>query len=238
MKEPTSKPKPKPKPEPKAKPTAKKKCAAPKSKAAATAMTKPKAKPKAKPESRERSPLTPRQEKYAQLAASGMRLREAAQKAGYGNGSERSLNRNARVQARIVQLRAKVEARGEELALLTLAKKRRFLAELVLTPVAQVGPESWLAQEWERLEIPGRGSNSSSAGPTVKQKIKLADKLRAIELDSKLANHFHFAASEPDPSANASERNNTEAMRAIAERVRKILPVMWERAGAAAPRAV
>jgi hypothetical protein len=194
--------------------------AKPKAKKKATSTTKPKPK---------HPPLTPRQEKFAQLAAGGMVQREAARRAGYGNGSERSLKRNARVQARIAALRAKVEARGEELALLTIAKKRRFLAELVLTPVAEVGPESYLAQEWERLETPARGGGSSnrSAGVNVKQKVKLADKLRAIELDSKLANHF-AVAEQPSPSAgDRDERATAEALRAIAERVRKVLPLMW-----------
>lgn len=207
------------KPKPKPNTTAKKK-----------AMPKPK--PKPKPAATPRcSSLTPRQEKYAQLAASGMLLKEAARRAGYGRGSERSLKRNAPVQARIVALRAKVEARGEELALITLAEKRRFLTELIRTPVAQVGPESWLVLEWERTETPGRPSPNGRAGkPTVKQKVKLGDKLRAIELDSKLANHFPTptaAAEQPPASAGSDERAKAESLRAIAERVKHVLPLMW-----------
>ncbi len=87
---------------------------------------------------------------------------------------------------------------GKELALLTLP--RRSGASSRSSILAPVGAKSdrnrgW-RRKWERLEIPGLGRlTAASAGPTVKQKIKLAGQAaRSIELDSKLANHFHAAA--------------------------------------------
>lgn len=171
-----------------------------------------------------RPALTARQERFAQLAATGISQAAAARQAGYAGSSERSLRRSARVQARIVELRGKVEARGEELALLSLAEKRRFLAELIRTPVAGVGPDSWLAQEWERIEIPSR---SAGAPPSVKSKVKLADKLRAIELDSKLANHFPGKDDEDSPQKPAADGMTLEKIQDIARRVKVVSPLLW-----------
>ncbi|WP_035613499.1 hypothetical protein [Haloferula sp. BvORR071] len=170
-------------------------------------------------------PLSPRQEKFAQLVVGGMTQVKAAQQAGYGKDGAGTMRRNLRVQQRIAELRAKVEARGEELALLSLEKKRRFLAELVLTPVAEMGPGSWLALEWERTETPAR---SAGMPPTVKTRIKLADKLRAIELDSKLAGHFPGKdddSTQPKP-ATAAHGITLEQIQDIARRVKIVSPLL------------
>ncbi len=155
---------------------------------------KQKQKPKAKPApaTRAKSPqLTLRQEKYAQLVAGGMLVKEAVRQAGYAPSSLRGMQRNLAVREKIAALRGKVEARGDELALLTIERKRRFLAELVLTPLGGA--------------------------------VKVADQLRAIELDSKLANHF---STEQPPDPDAAARDAAENIRSISERVRQILPVI------------
>lgn len=88
--------------------------------------------------------------------------------------ASRALKRAA-IQAEIARLR-EVAAGLAGSAVLTLVEKRRFLAAVLRTPVGEVTAESPLAQEYKE----------DAKGVTV----KLPCKLRALELDAKLAGDF------------------------------------------------
>ena len=63
---------------------------------------------------------------------------------------------------------------------LTLQEKRSFLASVLRTPISEVSSNSPLCQEY----------SEESTEHGVKRKIRIPDKLRALELDAKLANEF------------------------------------------------
>jgi len=148
-------------------------------------------------------PLNTRQARFAELVASGMAAGPAYIKAGFAVSSEvAKVNASrlltfANVKARIAELR---KPQTEE-CLLTLDAKRRILAEIVRTPIGQLGPESPLCAEYVRLKVSGGARGKLKRGrspggnevddPEVWQiRVKGYDKLRALELDSKLAGHF------------------------------------------------
>lgn len=106
------------------------------------------------------------------------------------------LTRNGKVSARIDELRSRAEQlltdslqkRAEKLAdidfgtVLSIAEKRAFLAAVVRTPLGKLDAMSPLIHSLE---------TTGDTGPDAKDfpinKLKAHDKLRAIELDSKLA---------------------------------------------------
>lgn len=172
--------------------------------------------------------MNPRQEKFAQLVAGGMAASRAYEKAGYktkGHASEASagkLLRNAEVAAYVAKLRAAAKSKGEEAAFLTINEKREFLRRVVLTPIYSVDEESELCQAAEyRVEggLRGRlrrghhdrGNEEGALETTVK--IKLPCKLRAIELDAKLAGEF-----ESDRNAGKAADALASLMQSIAAR--------------------
>ena len=73
---------------------------------------------------------------------------------------------------------------------LTFAEKRSYLARCVRTSVDQVGVSSDLAQEV---------SEEVDASGNVKRKVKVVDKLRALELDNKMSGD-NFADRSPQVS--------------------------------------
>lgn len=158
------------------------------------------------PANSESKPLSVRHERFCEAVVSGMSATQAYIAAGYqvsekvaGTCGPR-LMENAGVKRRIAELRAPQTAA----ALLTKDEKRRYLAKLVRTPIGQLTPDSDLCTEYVTTQVAGgrrgklrRGNapegNETSEEPVVQVRVKMADKLRAIELDSKLAGHF-----EPD----------------------------------------
>lgn len=84
------------------------------------------------------------------------------------------LVRNGKVAARVSELQGKVEKTN----VLSLQEKREFLALVARTPIENVDENSPLAQSVE-YDISGNTRR--------RLKIKMPDKLRAIELDAKLA---------------------------------------------------
>jgi hypothetical protein len=145
-----------------------------------------------------------RQQRFAEFVASGMAAGPAYIKAGFrvspnvakANAS-RLLLTNADLKAKVAQLRAPQTAE----CLMTLDAKRRILAEIVRTPIGQLGPESPLCAEYVRLKVSGGarrkvkrgqspGGNEVDDTEVWQIRVKGYDKLRAIELDSKLAGHF------------------------------------------------
>jgi len=123
--------------------------------------------------------LTGKQKKALQNHAKGMDKGEAYIKAGYKCKS------NAVGSAAMVRLLKNVKAKSyldglleqaTSEAVLTIREKREYLASLVRTPVGHVDLDSPLAQEVQHTED---GT-----------KIKMPDKLRALDLDSKLAGDY------------------------------------------------
>jgi hypothetical protein len=174
--------------------------------------------------------LNPKQEKFAQLVAQGLGAPRAYGEAGYlgagGHGAEANgsaLLKKPHVAARVAEIREMADGLG--VALLTIARKRTFLAEVVETPIGSIGPESRLCQEvYEKVEMPREGEGGTVV---LRRRIRMVDKLRAIELDSKLANHF-AAAKDGDEDKAATDAavsaKAAELIRGIADRVRNVLP--------------
>ena len=171
-------------------------------------------------------PLNPRQERFAQLVAQGIPASQAYVQAGYSKRHPDStvnaclLLKTPRVAARVAEIQDLAASLGA--TLLTIIEKRRFLAELVRTPIGNIGPDSWLCQEFreevkvrererEREQQQAADDATTTTDPDpgagreiiLRRRVRIADKLRAIALDSKLAGHI----TKPDPgppSAQAS----------------------------------
>lgn len=141
--------------------------------------------------------LSARQEKFCQIYILGTTAVEAY-RAVYGEvkGADQSASRllsNAKVSERVKAL----QQRAAHTATLTLAHKREFLYRVVTTPIGEVDEHSDLCQSYERNEMGGtrgklkRGQadegNEEDEPEYEVVKTKMPDKLRAIELDAKLA---------------------------------------------------
>lgn len=162
--------------------------------------------------------LNVRQEKFAQLIAQGIPASQAYLEAGYskhrcGAGANGCLLlKIPQVAARVAEIRDL--ASSLEITLLTIIEKRRFLAELVRTPIGSIGPDSWLCQEFreevrvkEKDKVKEKPGDDGTADPeagreiVLRRRVRIADKLRAIALDSKLAGHI----TKPDPGPPPAE---------------------------------
>jgi len=115
----------------------------------------------------------PKHEAFACKVATGMQL-GPAYRAVYGKkGTDQNacrLSKIEKVAARIKELQGKAEAK----TLLTIQERRAFLADVVRVKVGDVDEKSPLAQSVEY------GLNGS-------RKIKVPDKIKALELDAKMA---------------------------------------------------
>lgn len=194
-------------------------------------------------------PLTVRQEEFAQQVASGEILAKAYAKAGYsskGNGAHANASRlmgNDSVAARIAEIRALATKLGDAVAALTIAEKLEFLAKVVRANPEDVGPDSPLCQEFVRDEVAGgaRGTlkrgkaprgNESVEPVVIRTKVKLMDKLRAIELHSKLAGHF-----KPEELIIDAGPVTLTTIKEIAARIRVSSPLLMHKmASAGIPR--
>lgn len=87
------------------------------------------------------------------------------------------------------QLLTKMVQSGENPAFLSLIEKREYLASIVRTPVGEVNENSKLAQKVKR-----RHRTDKDGSSTAEEEIELPGKLKAIELDAKLAGEL-----EPRP---------------------------------------
>lgn len=126
------------------------------------------------------SKLNDRQRRFAELIVAGSTAKAAyfeafprckRESTAMVEGSK--LFRNPKVQEFIKELRAEVCEKSATSLTLTMAERREFLAELIQTPVGKIDETSRLAQsvKWSK---DGR-------------EVRVPDKLRAIELDAKLA---------------------------------------------------
>lgn len=150
--------------------------------------------------------LSTKQQRFCELIAAGHSGQDAYLNAGYKvkastarTNASRALT-NANIKAYIAELRAPEKNRAR----MTKDEKLRWLEGLIRTPVEELTPGSPYAQELVEEVIGGgsrgrlrRGeapSGNETTGPTViRRKLKMGDKLRAIDLHSKLLGHF-----EPD----------------------------------------
>lgn len=117
----------------------------------------------------------PRHEKFAQLRAQQVTASEAYRKSGYkpDDGAASRLSGNVKVKARVTELL--LLSAGK--CVLSIEEKRNFLARCVRTPIGEIDHTSDLCQERTFIE----GQEDTSV------KVKMPDKLRAIQLDNDLA---------------------------------------------------
>jgi len=137
-------------------------------------------------------PLNTRQKRFVDnYVIKGLSIAESVRRAGYIVRSDRSedyssvgcrLLKTPRVSSEVQKLREKAFEKDA----LSLAEKRSFLARCVRTPVGELHEGSDLAQELVITE----GKEGTS------KRVKGVDKLRAIEIDSKIAGDF-YADREP-----------------------------------------
>jgi len=137
--------------------------------------------------------LTLRQIAYCNARAEGLPKSASYLKAGFSapnttqaGSAACKLEKDPRIASYISTLR---EAAFKDVAL-SFSEKRAFLARAVRTSVDQVGAGSDLAQEVSE-EVDSSGN--------VKRKIKVVDKLRALELDNKMSGD-NFADRSPQVS--------------------------------------
>ncbi len=147
--------------------------------------------------------LSVRQERFSELVAMGMTGAAAYVKAGYNVGPDVAkanacrLLTTANVKARIAELRKP----QTDACLMTIEFKRMLLAEICGMPIGKLTPQSNLCAEFVTTKVSGgtrgklkRGKKSSGNDVVddmvIQTKVKGFDKLRAMELDSKLAGHF------------------------------------------------
>lgn len=190
---------------------------------------------------KEEKPLTVRQERFAQHYAAGSNGTQAYLEAGYpvsatvAGVQAHKMLKVTKVAARIAALRAKAEGKMEKKTLLSIEEKRAFLADLLRATPRDLGPDSPLCQEYSEDRIAGgtrgklkRGKkpsgNESEEMPVIRRKMKMGDKLRVIELDSKLAGHF-----EPEQLVVETGPVTLDTLREIAARVRLVSPLIMAR---------
>lgn len=150
--------------------------------------------------------LSEKQRKFAEMVATGVAAVTAYQRAGYAAKKEAAITcasrllTNAKVKRYVRALRRKAVDESEEGAVLTLVEKRRWLARVVRTPLSHVTEESDLCQEHTVTTTEAGGS----------EKIKMPCKLRAMELDAKLAGELRDKAEEekktPEDEMTSEER--------------------------------
>jgi phage terminase small subunit len=136
--------------------------------------------------------LTTKQKRFVEnYILKSMSIAESVRRAGYNVTSGRSedygslgcrMLRTERVANYVSKLREKVFSKDA----LSLAEKRAYLARAVRTPVGEITEASDLAQEVTFSE----GKEGSS------RKVRAVDKLKAIELDSKISGDFYSDRNE------------------------------------------
>lgn len=138
-----------------------------------------------------------RHERFAQLVATGKSGASAygeiyGRKGGVAEACASRLLRNQKIMDRVAELQGEA-AKG---AVLTIEQMHDFLLRVVLTPIANVDETSDLCQSWEYSMSGGprgklRRGNADSGNEEESEerttvKVKVPDKLKAIELAAKL----------------------------------------------------
>ena len=128
----------------------------------------------------------PKHERFAQAVATGSSGAEAYRKHVSGGKCSNAtaevtscqmLRDGSKVALRVSELREELAERSKEKAFLSFDEKRNFFAMIVRTPIGEIDHTSPLCQE--RTYIVGQEEDSV--------KVKMPDKLRAIQLDNDLA---------------------------------------------------
>jgi Terminase small subunit len=136
-------------------------------------------------------PLTSRQKKFVEnYIFKGMTISESYRRSGYVVGSGKVQDYSSKgcrllKQGRIQDYLNKCKEKSFAKDALSLSEKRSFLARVVRSDVRNPDPD--LIQEF----------SETSGEHGVTRKVKLPDKLRAVELDSKLAGDFDRAEQGP-----------------------------------------
>ena len=131
-------------------------------------------------------PLNTRQKRFVENhIIRGMSIAESVRRAGYSIKSGRSEDYSSwgcrlLKMPRVADEARKLREKAFEKDALTFAEKRAFLARAVRTSVADIGATSDLAQEVVE-EVDAHGN--------VRRRIKAVDRLRALEVDNRMAGH-------------------------------------------------
>lgn len=169
--------------------------------------------PKKKTTARKRG-LNARQELFCQLVAAGTSQTEAYIKAGFKTSRTNARKNAARMTAndgikkRIKEIQT--ENPDVSVAKMTKQEKLDFLAHVIRTPIGKLEPDSPLCAEYLDETV---ASNDGKV-ITSRRKVKCFDKLRAIELHSKLLGHF-------EPDRKEIEFGN-QALQSIRERAKEL----------------
>jgi len=133
-----------------------------------------------------------RHERFCQLMAGGNLSRTAAYEAAYGATGKAAGNSGSRLMEKvgIVQRIDELQLKVEENTVLTLAEKRTFLRSVVTTPIGVVDEHSALAQRVKRSTRTTRDGRSIT-----ETEVELPSKLKALELDAKLAGELDDSSS-------------------------------------------
>lgn len=154
-----------------------------------------------------REEVNARQHLFAIIHGGGVPAGRAYEQAGFSAQGAKAdvcasrLLRNVKVRELVESVRAKLLDQAEESAFLTLSEKRAFLARVVRTPVGKINQDSDLCQEWNRDEVDG-GEDE----PTIlKIKVKMPCKMRALELDAKLAGELSEKGEQAPPPVKPAD---------------------------------
>jgi hypothetical protein len=175
--------------------------------------------------------LNVRQERFCEFIAAGESQTDAYLKAGFkvdksvARRNAARLLTNADIQNRISELRKPQTAA----AIFTKEEKLAFLAAVVRTPIGEIGPDSPLCVDFveETVADDNRGrlrrgdheSSNEQVEPTLlRRRVKMVDKLKALELHARLTGDFA-------PNHHVVETNN-KTLESIQERARRIASLM------------
>lgn len=130
---------------------------------------------------------------YAHLLAKGETYPEAWRKAQLGPYTKARAIKLAETEE-IKEIIRDIRKKAEDDSVMSLREKRQMLAQICRTPIGDLTKDSPLTKELKMKSIPGRGDE----GDQMEVEVKGMDKLKAMELDSKLAGDF-----DKDDAANS-----------------------------------
>jgi hypothetical protein len=146
-------------------------------------------------------------ELFAQSVALGSSASEAYKAAGYkaNDANACRLNGNDKVRARVIELQ---EAAASD-KVLSLREAQEFATLIVRTAVGTVDEKSPLAQEVTRDILTG-GADGEGEGVTIREKIKLPCKFKAMDFLAKTRDWF--TPEKKEHSFNVNETRLAELM--------------------------
>ena len=155
--------------------------------------------------------LNSRQERFCEFVAAGESHTDAYIKAGFKTSRENARKNAARMTTNddILQRISELRAESEDIcnAKMTKQEKLDFLARVIRTPIGELEPGNPFCAEFTIEVLPGKEG-------VIRKRVKAFDKLRAIELHSKLMGHF-------EPDRKEIELNNSTLM-SIKERAAEV----------------